>query len=400
VTRASRWRAPLWSSGFRPFFLFGLGYGLVTMVAWFGAATGAWSFAAALPALAPWHGHEMVFGFLAAIICGLLLTALPSWVGVPPIEGRPLAFLVGAWAVGRAAIWLSPLLSPKLVAAMDVSLLLLAATLLAPGLAMARKRRFLIVLPVLVALAAIDFAFHVARAAGETGAMSHALDTAVATIVVLFALVGGFMTPVFTDNALRDQHSPLRTRRHPALEIAAIGSALAFAIAEALRLSPGIAAAVALTAAIVHGARLAGWRGWQVRNAPLVQAMHAGYAWLVVAFLLRAGAGLELGYAPRAWVHAVTVGAVGMMILALLPRVALRHTGRALVVRPVVIAAAAAMFLCAVVRLVAADGNGLAATAAALLWTAAIATCLVVYGPMFVRASLPRSAPARGVRST
>jgi uncharacterized protein involved in response to NO len=396
VIPSSRWRAPLWSSGFRPFFLFGLGYGLVAMVAWFGATTGAWMFAPAVPALAPWHGHEMVFGFLAAIVCGLLLTALPSWAGVDEISGRALAFLVGAWAAGRAAVWLSPLLSPRFVAAVDVSLLLLVATMLAPGLAGARERRYLAVLPVLVALASIDFAFHVTRASGSSAAMSQALDAAVATIALLYAMVGGFMTPVFTDNALREQGSPHRTWRHPTLEVAAIGCAVAFALAEAFRPAPAATAAIAFAAAVTHGVRLAGWGGWRVRGAPLVRAMHAGYAWLVLAFLLRAGADLELGYAPRAWVHAVTVGAVGMMTLSLLPRVALRHTGREVKVQPVVIGAGAAMFAAAIVRLLASTGNGVAAVTAAVLWSAAIAICLVVYGPMLVRASLPRTATAHG----
>jgi uncharacterized protein involved in response to NO len=399
VAGDGRWRAPFWSSGFRPFFLFGLGYGLVAMIAWFGATTGTWRFAPAVPALAPWHGHEMVFGFLAAIICGLLLTALPSWAGVRDIAGRPLAFLVGAWAAGRAAIWLSPLLPPGAVAAVDVSLLLLLATLLAPGLARARERRFLVVLPVLVALAALDFAFHLARATGSSAGMSQALDAAVATIVVLYALVGGFMTPVFTDNALRDQDSPHRAWRHPLLDIAAIVAAVAFAASEVLRAEPMPAAAIALVAAVLHAARLAGWQGWRLRNAPLVLAMHAGYAWLVVAFLLRAGAELGSSDAPRAWVHAVTVGAVGMMIMALVPRVALRHTGRVLAVRPVVAVAGVSMFAAACVR-VYAGGNGIATLTAASLWGAAIAIHVAVFGPMFARASLPRGGMPSGERQS
>ena len=391
----TRFAAPLWSSGFRPFFLFGLAYGLVAMLAWFGATTGSWRFPPALPALAPWHGHEMVFGFLAAIICGLLLTALPSWAGVRAVAGPALALLVGAWLAGRAAVWLAPLLPAGWVAAIDVSPLLLVATLLAPGLVAARERKFLVVLPVLVALAAIDFAFHIARATESAAGMSQSLDAAVATIVVLYALVGGFMTPVFTDNALRERGLRLRAWRPAWLDFVAIAAAVAFALTLAFDAAPATSSAVALAAAIVHAVRLAGWHGWKLRNAPLVLAMHAGYAWLVAAFLLRV-CGASGVCAPRAWVHAVTVGAVGMMILALVPRVALRHTGRALVVRPVVVAAGVSMFAAACVRVYATGGNGVATLVAASLWAAAIGTCLVVYGPMFARASLPRGGVPSG----
>jgi uncharacterized protein involved in response to NO len=384
---AGRWTAPLWSSGFRPFFLGGLGYGLVAIAAWFLAYSGVLALAPAGVWLAAWHGHEMVFGFLAGIICGLLLTALPSWAGVPEIAGGRLALLAGAWLAGRAALWLAPLLPPALVAAVDVAALALLAAMLAPDLARARQRRFLVVLPVLGALAALNVAFHVARARADAQAMSHALETAVATIAVLYALVGGLMTPVFTDNALREQDAQLRTLRHPWLEVAALAFVAAFAVAHALKARPSLMAIVAIGAAVLHAIRLACWHGWRVRRAPLVHGMHLGYAWLVVAFALR-GLAETGGVPPRAWLHALTVGAVGTMILALLPRVALRHTGRPLRVQPVVIGAGVAMLAAAVLR-VASDNGG--ALAAAVLWSVATAVCLVVYGPMLARPSLPRA---------
>ncbi|HET7608114.1 MAG TPA: NnrS family protein, partial [Gammaproteobacteria bacterium] len=150
-------------------------------------------------------------------------------------------------------------------------------------------------------------------------------------------------------------------------------------------------------ACIVHVVRLLLWRGWRVRGHPLVSAMHVGYAWLVGAFGLAAYSALTGGTWPRAWLHAFTVGAVGTMMLALMPRVALRHTGRAPANAPFVAASCAAMTLAAALRLV----FGLPAASAwygavaAALWAACFVGYAIVYAPMLMQPSLPRpAAPA------
>jgi uncharacterized protein involved in response to NO len=125
--------------------------------------------------------------------------------------------------------------------------------------------------------------------------------------------------------------------------------------------------------------------------------MPVGYAWLVVAFALAAGSALGLGIAPRAWIHAFTIGAVGTMMLALMPRVALRHTGRPLVLSPVMLAAYPAMSVAALLRitLVPSEWTALAVSATVLLWASCFAAYLALYGRMLLRPSLPRSASAR-----
>src|SRR5262245_16758118 len=90
----------LFSYGFRPFFLFGALYAAVAMLGWMSLLNGEIS----LPtALAPrdWHIHEMLFGFLAAVVTGFLLTAVPNWTGRLPLQGAPLLMLVAAWTAGR-----------------------------------------------------------------------------------------------------------------------------------------------------------------------------------------------------------------------------------------------------------------------------------------------------------
>ena len=391
-TGGAAWSAPLWRSGFRPFFLLGALHGPLALAVWLVVFTGLWDPPPMPIAPALWHGHEMVFGFLAAIISGLLLTALPSWAGVPEQTGKRLALLVGAWLAGRVAMALVAAVPAALVAVIDVAALPLLCALLLPDLLRARQRKFTAILPVLFALAFANAAFHVALARGDAEAASTALVGAVAFIVVLYSLVGGFMTPVFTNNALRDQGSAHRAWRHRRLDLCAHAFAVAFAVTQATATSPRLAAAIAAGAAIVHAVRLAGWNGWRVRGQPMVSAMHAGYAWLVVAFVLAAVVPFVPAVGARDWLHAMTVGAIGLMMLALMPRVSLRHTGRGLALSPWIVASYGVMTAAVVLRLAFNVPNAplWVAAAGALLWAACFVIYLAVHAPMLVTPSLPR----------
>ncbi len=335
------------------------------------------------------------FGFAVAIICGLLLTALPSWAGVPEQVGGRLAFLVATWLAGRLAVWLAPFLPPALVAIADVATLVALTVMLAPGLLAAMDKQFLVVLPVLLALAVTNLVFHWELAAGFAPDASQASDAAVATIAVLFSLTGGFMTPVFTRNALIETGAADHVREHRLVEFAAHASVVGFALAIALAASPRLLAGIAIAACAAHALRLYGWRGFAVRGTALVFGMHVAYAWLVIAFALAAASASGLGLDPRAWVHVVTIGAVGTMMLALMPRVSLRHTGRALVSTPGMTIAYLTLAAATVLRLgfSTAGFGAWAIGAAAFLWALCFAWYLVVYGPMLMRASLPRRPP-------
>jgi uncharacterized protein involved in response to NO len=394
-SRSGWFGGPLWASGFRPFFLFGTAYGLIALGAALPTLLGIPNLFTFGWATGPWHGHEMIFGFAVAIICGLLLTALPSWAGVPEQIGGRLAFLVLTWLAGRLAVWLASVLSPVLVAVADVATLVALTAMLAPGLFAVADRRFLVVLPVVLALAVTNLVFHWNLAAGYAADAARASDAAVATIAVLFSLTGGFMTPVFTRNALIETGAADHVREHRLVEFAAHASVVGFALAIALAVPTGLLVGIAIAACIAHAVRLYGWRGFAVQGTALVFGMHVAYAWLVIAFALAAASGFGLGVDPRAWVHAVTIGAVGTMMLALMPRVSLRHTGRSPVPPPGMTVAYLAMAAAAVLRLVfSSAGFGTwAVGAAAFLWALCFAGYLVVYGPMLMRASLPRPPP-------
>ncbi len=390
--------APLWSSGFRPFFLLGAGYGVVLMLAW--AITLAAPHAAAAGfAERSWHAHEMLFGFAIAIVAGVVLAALPSWSGTEEVRGRALAILVACWVAGRVAAWIHQLSgsSSPWLAALDLLFVPALLVVVLPQLLRVANRRYLLLVPVLVALHAAQIASHRIDPGADARALGIALHGTVYAIVVLYVLVGGLLTSVFTGNALREKGRGDQAPFVFALDAAAVALVVALAVLDLAGAPPAWVGAAALACTLAHGWRVARWKGWRAADVPIVLAMNLGFAWLVAAFALRAAAALGRFVPPHAWVHAFTVGSLGMMMLGLMTRVVLRHTGRPLRVAPSIVVAGAAMFAAALLRLAASVhglGNG-AVAAAALLWALALAIWFLRFAPMLLAPSLPRTTPAR-----
>ena len=379
--------ASLWVSPFRPFCALGAAYGVALMAAWVAGQAGL----AALPygALAPplWHGHEMLFGFAAAIICATMLTALPGWAGTPEIRGAPLVGLVALWAAGRAAFWARSTLPTWLTIAANGALYVALLAVVAPQLARLANRYYLLLLIVLGGMLAGEVIFLAGQP--ESGFM-----LALYSVVLLFALMGGVFTPVFTGNYLRATGRGDQARFVLPLEYAAVGTIVALAAVDLAGASRQWRAAVALLAFASHAVRLARWQGWKTWAVPLLWTMHAGYAWMVLAFLLLALGESGSTVAERAWLHAFTVGALGSMMLGLMTRMALRHTGRPLVPPRAMVVAYLLLQAAALLRVGAAGGFAGESwiLAAAIAWIAAFALFLTCFGPVLVAPSLPRDA--------
>jgi uncharacterized protein involved in response to NO len=370
-------KSPLWSSGFRPFFLLGAAYGPLAVALWM------------LVPLPPiWHAHEMVYGFAAAIVCGVLLTALPSWTGAAELRGAPLAALSALWLAGRLAMLAGNALPSIVVAALDCALLPVLCVLLAPVLGAGRRRLFLWTLPPLVALAAGNVLFH----AADSGAgAAWAVRLGLHALAFLFSLYGGLLAPAFTRNYLRARGEQAAAIHVP-LEYATAGAMVLFAAADLAPAEPAWIVASALLALGVQGVRALRWRGWRTAGEPLLWTLHLGYAWFLAMFVLRALAEVTPAVPRDAWTHAFTLGALGLVMTGLMTRVVLRHTGRPLVVAAAMQAAYWLVLAAAVLRL-AYTVHGLGErvlAASALAWSAAFLIYVVRYGAMLVRPSLPR----------
>ena len=377
----------LWVSPFRPFCALGAIYGIALMSAWVVLRSGAVPTVSASIAPSMWHAHEMLFGFAAAIIFATVLTALPSWAGTPELRGGALAFVVALWVVGRVAFWARESMPAALAATAGATLYVVLIAILAPQLVRVANRRYLALLIVLVGMLAGDVLFIAGRV--ETGFM-----LALYSVMLVFALKAGVLTPIFTGNYLRETGRGDQAPFVPVLEYAAVGAIVALAAIDLGDAPRSWRGAAALVAFALHAVRLARWRGWKVFDAPLVATMHAGYGWMVLALLLLGLGDFGSDAASHAWLHAFTVGALGSMMLSLMTRIALRHTGRPLRLPPAIVVAYGLLQLAAILRVGAAASHagGPWLIAAGVAWVAAFATYLVCFGSMLVSPSLPRVA--------
>jgi len=381
----------IWSSGFRPFFLAAASYGPLLLGLWYGARSGWWGAPDSGLSLPLLHAHELLFGFAAALVCGVLLTALPSWSGAAELRGPPLAMLAALWLAGRVAVHAAEWIPRPLVAILDCSLLPALCAMLFATIASARRRMFWWTLPPLLAFAAANILFHVALARGAQAGAQWALMLGVHALAFLFTLYAGLFIPAFTRRWLHARNERAGAILMP-LEYATALAMVAFACADLLGAPPGWTAAAALAAAAVHAWRFARWRGWRTASEPLLWSIHLGYAWLIAALLLRALAEVGPGVPRDAWIHAFTLGAYGMLKIGLMTRVVLRHTGRPLRASAPMQAAFLMVFAASLLRLAySVHGTGEWALAgSALLWAAAFLTYLALHGWMLVRPSLPR----------
>ncbi|MCF8177376.1 MAG: NnrS family protein [Sulfuritalea sp.] len=389
--------SPLWLSAFRPFYFLGALYAPLLVAIWLGAFLGLWALPASEVAVHLQHGHEFIFGFAAAIITGIVLTALPSWAGTEEIRGPRLMLLVALWLLGRLAFWVTPWLpasiSPWLPAIVDCLLFPALFVFLTPALLHAQNRLYLLLLPVLLALFAANLLYHHGVLTADPQQSGGALRLAVYALIVLYVLKGGVLTPIFTGNALREKGRGDVAPCNMRLEVVAVGAVLLLAALDLAAAPAAWTGAAALACTLLHGWRLARWRGWRVADVPLVLVMHLGFAWLVVAFALKAVADLT-GIVPEgAWLHAFTEGSLGLMMLGLMTRVSLRHTGRPLVVPPTMLIAYGLMFAATVLRL--SSGLGLtdhsAIAVAAILWTSCYLLYFQEFWTILITPSVPRS---------
>ena len=314
--------------GFRPFFLGAGVWALAAMVLWIAILQGAVSLPTAFDPVA-WHVHEMLFGFVIAAIAGFLLTAIPNWTGRMPLQGAPLAVLVGVWLAGRLAIGVSAWIGAGIAAVLDLAFLTLLLIVVLREILAGRNWRNLpmpVVLGGLLVANALTHADAVGLAA--TGQLGQRLGIGI--VVLLISLVGGRIIPSFTLNWLKKRGESSLPASFGALDRGALGLAAAALAIWVIAPESLIGRAALIAAGVASLARLARWRGHLTLAEPLVWCMHLGFAWVGIGLLLVGLSGFLPDMPPAAGLHALTAGAMGGMTLAVMTRATLGHTGRPL----------------------------------------------------------------------
>jgi uncharacterized protein involved in response to NO len=369
---------PLLRAGFRPFFLLAGLQAALMVPLWLIFLSGHGA-----PAVTPllWHGHEMVFGFAVAAVCGFLLTAVPNWTGAAGVKGLPLAGLVLLWLVARIGflgglpLWLA--------ATCDILLLPALGGLLARPLILAGKPRNMMFL-VLLSILTICDGLLLAEMLGWAQTGRAGLYGGIFLLLLMIAVVGGRIIPGFTQSGLRMIGVAMQPAGRPWLDKASL-AALALAGGLWLALPGSLPAGLAcLLAAGLHLARMAGWKGWLTLRVPLLWILHFGYLWLPVGLaLLGLSAIAPKLLGPETAVHALTAGTIGSMVLGVMSRAALGHSGRPLVPAKATVAAYVLVQLGAFVRVFGVlAGLPMALHLSGCLWSLGFAVYAVVYAPI------------------
>ena len=369
----------LWQLGFRPFYLLASIFSALSIGLW------ALQFAGWLgrPYLAGpvWHAHEMLFGFTLAVVVGFLFTAGRNWSGRPTPTGLSLMALAALWVAGRVLV-LTPF--GWAAAIVNVAFPLAAAVGLAIPFIAARNKRNYFFIGLLVLMAAAVLGMHLAQLGVTQLPGWIGIQVALDVVLFIMAVMGGRVIPMFTNSI-----AGASATKRPWLEKVALGSTLVLLLADGMGLRGlGLVALTGLCAA-AHFGRWALWQPWKTLRTPLVWVLHVAYLWIAVHLLLRALA--EMGWITASVAtHALTVGAIGGLIIGMMTRTALGHTGRRLLASRLDVTCYLLVLASALVRvlvpLLAPGQLVTAVVGSAALWSAGFALYAVAYWPVLTRA--------------
>jgi len=320
--------SPILQNSFRPFFIVAGIWATLAVPFWilnyFGLLIVADNFDILL-----WHQHEMLYGFIAAAITGFILTAIPNWTGRLPIKNKPLGFLVFLWIIGRIGFLTIPIIGAKVVALLDLPFLIILVLVILREIVSGKNWRNLPVI-ILISLFTLGNILVHLQLLDVIESAELGIRISIFVLSILLALIGGRIVPSFTRNWL----SQNQVNRFPSgagiFDKVCLVSLVVFVIAQIITPYHQLTSLLALLAGLLHGIRLIRWKVWLTLSEPLIWILHVGYMWLSVALVLIGLAGLTDFVPYTSSYHALTIGAFSTMILGVMTRVSLGHTGRTL----------------------------------------------------------------------
>ena len=315
---------PFLSYGFRPFFVGAALFGALSVLMWVALFAGKTQ-VAFMYSPREWHVHEMLFGFIPALIAGFLLTAMPNWTDRMPLRGAPLLTLFLLWLAGRLFL-AAPWCGATVAAVIDGGFLVIVAAYVWKEILAARCWERAPIGILVTFYAGANSLFHLSALRGDPTDLPERLALAVMTLML--TVIGGRLTPTFTIEYL-EQRNELRlpavwTRFDSVVILMVLLAAIVWVVQP-----ESVGAGVALIAAgFASVLRLLRWQGWRTWREPLVLILHVGYGWVGLYLVALGAAVLGKGFHPANAVHFLTSGAMGAMTLAVMTRASLGHTGR------------------------------------------------------------------------
>lgn len=379
---------PVLDLAFRPFFILGSLFGIIALLLWAVLLSDNALVNPVYP-LQLWHGHEMLFGFVAAILVGFLLTAVQNWTGLRSVHGLPLLTLVMLWLAGRLVMWPGVELNWWLRLLADASFLLLSAVFMGRLLHRKAQKRNYFAVVVLLILLADNFIFHYALQTGHWLVARQSLYSAIFVITLMMTVIGGRVIPMFTANTTQ---IPARPRK-AWLDKIGLGLlwliVVIFLLQFQTHLKADIVAALLMLAAVFVALRCSQWRLMSTWRHPLLWSLHLAYWCIPLALSLLALHYVDL-LAFSTGMHVLTVGAMGGLILSMIARVSLGHSGRRIIASRLMSIAFVTIFVAALARVPLAallSGYSLAIWHLSItLWVAAFSLFLNQYVPILTEA--------------
>tara|TARA_B100001939_G_scaffold310221_1_gene291950 strand:+ start:3709 stop:4863 length:1155 start_codon:yes stop_codon:yes gene_type:complete len=313
-------------AGFRIFFLLAALLAVVIVPYWVLVISGQGVFLSDYFTPVGWHQHEMIFGFLGAVIAGFLFTAVPNWTGRPVAGATGLSLLALLWFAGRLAVWLADWMPEGVVMIVDVGFLVACAGVILPVLVDSGNKRNYFIPVILLVLAGLNLLSHFQATGRLDWPEQRIFLPAVLLIVLLMNVIGGRIAAAFT----RNKYPQIRQSERPYLQPLSGGLILLTALAVLAGAPAAVVGGLAALVFLVTLGRAVGWRGWKVSHDPLLFILHLGYYWLVAGFALLAVALLTETITLSHALHVFTVGAAGSLTLGVMSRASLGHTGQPL----------------------------------------------------------------------
>ncbi|MBA6390207.1 NnrS family protein [Colwellia sp. BRX10-3] len=380
---------PLWRLGFRPFFLGGALFSVITIVLWLMLYRGVLDFQP-LGGGYWWHIHEMIFGFGSAIIAGFLLTAVQNWTGLPGVQGKALAALFLLWLIGRFCLMFPDLLGIKLTTIIDLAFLPFVAVVLAKPILAIKQYRNLFFVPLLAIFTLTNAEMHASIYYPSLVSKQYAGYAGVMLVTLLISVMTGRVVPMFTANGTQTA----KIIALPWLDKLSNGSLALITILLLLHPAIGVnnfyMGLILIIAGVFQAIRWFRWRPWITLSIPLLWSLHLAIKALAFGLIL-----LGLSYlipeipTNHAW-HLLTVGGIGGVILAMISRVSLGHTGRALKAPKLMSLAFSALVLASFLRSfgpwIMPEKTLLFIDISGFLWVISFSLFIGFYSPMLLKA--------------
>jgi uncharacterized protein involved in response to NO len=358
---------PLFMMPFRPLFLLACIWSTIAVSIWVMVLNGNFQWQAPLPATL-WHAHEMIFAFAGAIAVGFLLTAAQTWTNLPTLSGFKLVALVFIWLTTRIIFILAPQLLPIVILG-QLAFWLGAIVCLSSMLINAKSKSNYPFIAILSSLCAFNVLFLMLSAKGELAIARSFSQLAVLGFMLLIGVVGGRVIPFFTARGLQLDQQVRTPRLDKSLIIVSTCGMGGFALNQLfdVALNPGY---LIVLAASIHLLRCKLWFHKNIYQVPLLWSLHLGYLLSAMGLML---CGLSFFISIINFtdaLHLITLGGMGLTILAMVARVSLGHTGRVLKVNKLISFAFLLITLGALIRAFLPYFVGLhfASVSSAILW--------------------------------